>query len=234
MQFNRGNYQLADAAVLGTAGDYADSASPAIADEMAPVDSSLSTNTEPIIYCSQFKDCMEMSAAAETVTAYLDLHQDWFQRCAHPMRVEAIGPNAYALGIGRFGAFGYDVEPKIGLELLPQSQGIFRIVTVPIPQAANLGYSVDFQAAMHLVESSAAMTRVEWHLDLTVSIQFPRFIHRLSRTLVQNTGDRLLRQIVRQVSRRLTLKVQQDFHSGLGISLPKSAGRWQASGKTAL
>jgi hypothetical protein len=37
---------------------------------------------------------------------------------------------------------------------------------------------------------------------------------------VQSTGDRLLNQIVRQVSRRLTRKVQEDFHQSLGIELP--------------
>jgi hypothetical protein len=39
--------------------------------------------------------------------------------------------------------------------------------------------------------------------------------------LSQSTGDRLLSQVVRQVSRRLTHKVQEDFHSSLGIPMPK-------------
>jgi hypothetical protein len=38
--------------------------------------------------------------------------------------------------------------------------------------------------------------------------------------LVQTSGDRLLRQIVRQVSRRLTWKVQEDFHASHGIPCP--------------
>jgi hypothetical protein len=64
---------------------------------------------------------------------------------------------------------------------------------------------------------------VEWELDLTVTVQFPRFIQRLSKSLVQTTGDRLLRQIVRQISRRLTYKVQEDFHFTLGLPMPQSA-----------
>lgn len=186
---------------------------------------------EPTVFSSQFIDCMEMNADARTVAQYLDVHQDWFRRCAHPMQVELIGQNSYALIIGHFGAFGYDVEPKVGLDLLPQQEGIYRIETVPVPGAGSLGYEVDFQAALHLVEHpsqsdpTAKMTQVQWQLDLHVAIQFPRFIHALPDALIQNTGDRILRQVVRQVSRRLTHKVQEDFHSSRNLPLPKRARR---------
>jgi hypothetical protein len=184
----------------------------------------------PIEYRSRFTDCMEMNAESRVVADYLDAHQGWFRRCAQPMRVDPLGDNGYALGIGRFGALGYELEPKLGLNLLPQNQGIYRITTIPIPGYTIQGYSVDFQATMNLVEVptsdpsiSDRTTRVEWELDLTVTVQFPRFIQRLSKSLVQTTGDRLLRQIVRQISRRLTYKVQEDFHFTLGLPMPQSA-----------
>jgi hypothetical protein len=186
-----------------------------------------------------FQDSMEMYAQAKQVTEYLDAHQDWFSRCAHPMTVEPIGQNGYALLIGRFGAFGYEVEPKVGLELLPQENGIYRIRTIPVPNYVAPGYDVDFQASQTFVEVPAseyfkeqkrdghelpsAITRVEWHLDLCVALRFPKFIHKLPQSLIQSTGDRLLHQVVRQVSRRLTYKVQEDFHNSLGIPMPKQA-----------
>lgn len=182
---------------------------------------------EPTIFVSQFIDCMEMNADAQTVAQYVDLHQEWFRRCAHPMHVESIGQNSYALIIGHFGAFGYDVEPKVGLDLLPQQDGIYRIETVPVPGEVSLGYEVDFRAALKLVEHpsqfdpGAKMTQVQWQLDLKVAIQFPRFIHALPDSLVRKTGDRLLNQVVRQVSRRLTHRVQEDFHCSRNLPLPK-------------
>lgn len=187
---------------------------------------------EPNRFHGAFASCMEMYADAKIVAGYLDAHRSWFPRCAHPMKAEPIGENGYALTIGRFGSFGYEVEPKIGLDLLPQDHGIYRIQTIPVPDYEPVGYEVDFQAALQLIESepksaegSAQITQVEWELDLKVFIQFPRFIHALPKSLVQSTGDRLLNQIVRQVSRRLTHKVQQDFHNTVGIPLPKK--RWQ-------
>ncbi|HTL87914.1 MAG TPA: DUF1997 domain-containing protein [Leptolyngbya sp.] len=186
---------------------------------------------EPTFFSSQFVDCMEMNADAQTVAQYLDVHQDWFRRCAHPMQVEAIDQNSYALIIGHFGAFGYDVEPKVGLNLLPQQAGVYRIETIPVPGAMFLGYEVDFQAALNLVEHpsridpTAKMTQVQWQLDLRVAIQFPRFIHALPEALVRNTGDQILRQVVRQVSRRLTHKVQEDFHSSRNLPMPKRERR---------
>jgi hypothetical protein len=193
---------------------------------------------EPTRFHSHFQDCMEMYAEAKLVTAYLDSHQDWFSRCAHPMKVEPIDKNSYALLIGSFGAFGYEVEPKVGLELLPQEDGIYQIRTIPVPNYVPPGYDVDFQASQTFVEVPAseyfqeqehwrgqklpeAVTRVEWNLDLRVALRFPKFIQKLPNSLIQSTGDRILQQVVRQVSRRLTYKVQEDFHSSLGIPIPK-------------
>lgn len=196
---------------------------------------------EPTHFSSQFIDSMEMYADMETVARYFDVHHEWFRRCAHPMKAEAIGENSYALAIGRFGSFGYEVEPKIGLNLLPQAAGVYRIETVPVPDYSPQGYDVDFRAAMELVEVATAtlpdhlrldgglpdhITRVQWQLDLTVVLQFPRFIQALPKSLIQTTGDRVLNQVVRQVSGRLTRKVLEDFHTTHQLSVPKRS-KWR-------
>lgn len=179
------------------------------------------------VFHGHFANCMEMYADAEIVAHYLDEHRDWFRRCAQPMTAEALGDNGYALTIGKFASFGYEVEPKIGLDLLPQDNGVYRIQTIPIPDYTPPGYDVDFQAALELASHNSEMnvhgdeprtlTNVQWELDLNVTIHFPRFINALPHSLIQATGDRLLHQIVRQVSKRLTYKVQQDFHRTMGI-----------------
>jgi len=182
---------------------------------------------------SSFSDCMPMYAPAQQVADYLDAHQGWFHRCAQPMQVEPIGETGYALGLGRFGALGYELEPRIGLDLLPAEGRTYRIQTVPVPGFTPEDYQVDFQASLTLVEVPlspelapelphlSVMTQVEWHLDLGVAVHFPRFIKVLPETLIQRTGDGLLRQIVRQVSRRLTRRVQEDFHHSQGLPMPK-------------
>lgn len=169
----------------------------------------------PTRFSGQFADCMEMRSSVQQVAEYLDVHQEWFCRCAQPMKVEPINENGYALLIGRFGAFGYDVEPKVGLELLPAQNNLYRIKTIAIPNYVAPGYDVDFKAVMELV-AHGEITKVEWKLDLNVDVQFPKFIQRLPKSVIKNTGDRLLNQIVRQVSRRLTAKVQADFYKSLG------------------
>lgn len=174
-------------------------------------------------FVNRFEDGMAMNADIKTVAQYLDQHQSWFTRCAQPMQVEAISTNGYAITIGRFGSFGYIVEPKVGLELLPQNQGVYRIQTVAIPDYCPPGYEVDFSAEMRLVEVVQAdrlLTQVEWSLDLAVAIQFPKFIHKLPPSLIQKTGDKVLQQIVRQVSKRLTQRVQKDFHGVSGLVQP--------------
>ena len=226
MQANSAGHYTIDTppTVLGVTSDLVDGAS--LMEEDA-----VQQDNEATCFHGCFESCMEMYVDAKTVAAYMDAHREWFPRCAQPMKSEPIGENGYALTIGRFGSFGYEVEPKVGLNLLPQDQGVYRIETIPVPGYYPPGYDVDFNASMHLVEvepedekerrTHPKITRVEWDLDLKVMIQFPRFINALPKPMVQSTGDRLLNQIVRQVSRRLTQKVQQDFHATIGVTLPK-------------
>ncbi|TVP58898.1 MAG: DUF1997 domain-containing protein [Nodularia sp. (in: Bacteria)] len=211
-----------------------------IKETVLPVASSLTESEDTLTpvtvgsaskFYGRYSDSMEMYAPGNKVAKYLETHASWFSRCAEPMKVQPLGENGYAVIIGRFGSFGYDVEPKIGLELLPPDQGIYRIRTIPVPDYHPPGYDVDYQASLQLVENAgnnassgfSEITRIEWELDLLVNLHFPKFIQRLPKSLVQSTGDRLLNQIVRQVSRRLTRKVQEDFHQSLGIPFPRNS-----------
>lgn len=207
--------------------DTSDSIMPVELDLPEAEEVEVSNSAKPTRFHGKYADCMEMSATAQIVAEYLNAHQHWFVECAHPMKVEPLGENGYALTIGRFGSFGYEVEPKIGLELLPPEAGIYHIRTIEIPGYHPLGYDVDYKAALQLVERQVdgaecqeTVTMVEWELDLTVDVQFPKFIHKLPKSLVESTGDKLLNQIVRQVSRRLTRKVQEHFYDFVGIPFP--------------
>lgn len=197
--------------------------------------------TEETCFRGHFENSMEMYAEPSLVAQYLDNHAAWFRRCAQPMSTEPLGATGYVLTIGKFGSFGYEVEPKVGLDLLPQQEGVYRIRTLAVPGYQAIGYDVDFRASLELVEREinseklpdglesgqmgATYTSVEWELDLKVTLHFPRFIQALPQSLIQSTGDRLLQQIVQQVSKRLTHKVQEDFHSTMGIPFAKKRRR---------
>ena len=198
-------------------------------------------------FCTGFTGYMEMYADRETVANYLNAHEGWFCRCAQPMTVVPMEENGYVLTVGHFSSFGYEVEPKMAVILEPPQDGLYVMHSVPIPNEPMLGYEVDYQATMNLVEvpmeSAGAgiekvfrkqsahpslpekITRVQWQLQMEIIVQFPKFIHCLPPSLVQKTGDRLLVEIVRQVSPRLTYKVQQDFHEGLALPLPPKTSR---------
>jgi hypothetical protein len=186
--------------------------------------SAAASQLQPFCFSYRFTDAMLMGADVKTVGKYLDAHQGWFTRCALPMTANQLGKNGYALTIGKFNSFGYAVEPKIGLELLPQDSGVYRIKTIAIPDYTPPGYEVSFNAQMRLVETvegDVLGTKVDWDLDLHIYIQFPKFIHKLPTGVIQGTGDKLLKQIVNRVSKQLTHKVQQDFHGNLGLKIPK-------------
>lgn len=178
---------------------------------------------------NSFTGYMDLYSDLETVKRYLNAHQGWFRRCALPMKADPLGNNGYALTVGKVGALGFAVEPRIGLHLLPEDKGDYRIETIPIPNSPAQGYEVDFRAVMEMLPKvpnivlppkAKDLTSVEWHLDLTVILNFPQFIHGMPRKLIQKTGDAILAQVVRQISRKLTAKVQEDFHQSIGLDIP--------------
>jgi hypothetical protein len=196
-------------------------------------------SVEQTWFRTHFEDSMEMYADAETVAKHFNNHKSWFGKCALPMKAESIGENGYDLLIGRFGAFGYRVEVRIGLELLPpDAEGCYLIRTIPVPNYTPPGYEVNFCSAMNLVEIPAdefatnwptsersklppVITSAAWKLDLAVGVHFPKFILSMSESLIQKTGEGVLEKIIKQVNRRLTYKTQLVFHESLGIPFPK-------------
>ena len=195
------------------------------------------------VFEASFKGQMDMYSDVNTVAEYLNAHEGWFCRCAQPMKVEPLANNGYVLTVGKYGSFGYEVEPKIGVVLNPAVDRVYLMHTIPIPDCDE-GYEVNYRAAMKLQEIATDLpspatkklfskkpvtpdriTQVTWDLDLKVRVDFPQFITKLSPGLIQKTGDRLLAQIVRQVSPRLTYKVQQDFHLSHNLPMPPKSGR---------
>ncbi len=196
------------------------------------------------VFNVSFMGRMDMYSDVDTVAEYLNAHEGWFCRCAQPMKVEPLGDNGYVLTVGQYGAFGYEVEPKIGVVLNPPVGSVYQMHTIPISEYDPPGYDVNYQASMELTEVTvdrndslksglfskkstlpSLITEVRWSLDLAVEVEFPQFMAKISSSLIQSTGDRLLGQIVRQVSPRLTYKVQQDFHNSHNLSMPPKGSR---------
>jgi hypothetical protein len=190
-----------------------------------------------------FNGQMDMYSDIDIVAKYLDAHEGWFCRCAQPMKVEPLANNGYVLTVGKFGSFGYEVEPKIAVVLNPPQDRVYLMHTIPLPEGDE-GYEVNYRAKMKLQEVAGCdvsiqskglfskqttipklITEVTWDLDLQVQVEFPQFMSKLSANLIQATGDRLLAQIVRQISPRLTYKVQQDFHQSHNLSMPPKSSR---------
>jgi len=211
-----------------------------------PQEESIEINRPCLNFETHFEGCMEMYSELEIVAEYLRQHEGWFCRCAQPMRAEPLGENGYILTIGRFGALGYEVEPKMAVILEPPQNCIYDMYSVPVPNYTPPGYTVDYQATMQLSEVPAhesypglkesykkhkitdlptIITQVKWQLHLFVSVQFPKFIYKLPINFIQKTGDRVLAEIIKQVSPRLTYKVQKDFHDRFSLPLPSKIGR---------
>ena len=198
---------------------------------------------------------MEMYCDMPTVANYLHAHENWFSRCAQPMKAEPFGENGYTLTVGKFGSHGYEVEPKMSVILEPPLSGRYIMRSIPMEDYMPPGYKVDYQSSMVLEEIATevaakemetlfqkkgikdfplSITKVNWQLQLRVAVKFPKLINKLPPSLIRSTGDALLSQIIRQISPRLSYKVQEDFHTCFNLPLPPKTSRrcWQTSLKT--
>lgn len=206
-------------------------------------------DTPPLHFETRYQGTMHMYAPATVVAAYLDRHEGWFHRCAKPMKVEPFTEQGYILTVGRFGSFGYEVEPKIAVIFDPPENHFYRMYNVPIPDDPIQGYAVDYDALMNLGELPwehltddgdkiqklhqrfgdrpipDLITQVTWQLHLQVMVQFPKFIYKVPLSLLKSTGDRLLSTIISQISPRLTSKIQQDFHHSHDLPIPPKSGQ---------
>ncbi len=201
---------------------------------------------EPVVFHTDFKGIMEMYSDEETVTNYLNNHSGWFVRCAKPMAAEPFGDNGYTLIIGKYGAFGYEVEPQMSVVLEPPQDRHYAMYSVPNSAFNHPGYEVDYRSEMIIEPLSVTeaaegiekvfkkegikvlpetITRIHWQLHLQVKVRFPKFIYRLPMKMIISTGDRLLAQIIKQVSPRLSYKVQKDFHTGFNLPMPPKTSR---------
>lgn len=200
----------------------------------------------PIHFQTHCQGIMDMYSNLETVADYFDHHEGWFVRCASPMKAEPYGENGYTLTIGHYGSFGYEVEPKMSVILEPPQNNFYLMYSVYNPEFHHSGYEVDYQSAMNIEEVDSfqavpdieklykkkgitnipsLITRVNWKLDLEVKVKFPKFIYKLPISLIQTTGDHLLAQIIKQISPRLSYKVQKDFHCRFNLPIPPKSGR---------
>lgn len=200
----------------------------------------------PVAFQTHYQGMMEMYSDEETVANYLNNHQGWFVRCASPMKAEPFSENGYTLIIGHYGAFGYNVEPQMSVILEPPQSKHYSMYSVTNPEFNHPGYEVNYRSIMDiesilLSQASVGIekvyhqqgknslpetiTKINWQLNLEVKVRFPRFIYKLPMSIIQNTGDRLLSQIVKQISPSLSYKVQKDFHSRFNLPIPPKTAR---------
>ena len=201
-------------------------------------------STPVMTFQTSFAGIMEMYSDEETVSAYLNDHQGWFIRCAEPMKVTPFGENGYTLTIGNYGAFGYHLEPQMCVILEPPELKRYCMYSVANPN--DHGYEVNYRSNLQLESIPVCqaakgiekvyrkqgqnnlpeqITKINWTLNLRVQIEFPSFIYRLPVSVVKSTGNRILSQIVKQISPRLSYKVQKDFHTRLNLPIPPADSR---------
>ena len=172
--------------------------------------------SSPYVFRNKSTGTIYLRGNIEEVTNYIDIHPQWLPKCILPLKANLIAKNAYSLNIGKIGALGYEIEPTVNLYMNEIRKGLYQIKTQPIADKNPNGYHVDFLSNIRLTEIPSLQgicTRIDWELNLATKLDLPLFIILLPLpiTLIQNTGDFLLKSTVKQVSDNFSAKISLDF-----------------------
>ncbi len=152
-----------------------------------------------------------------TLAHYLHHHAEWIERCFKPLKVFPLSPETYKLQFFRIGGLGFELEPCFGIKIWPEQNSVFRLSSIELPEEEGLPYSVDCLSYFRLEELDPEplqepLTRVHWDLKLDIWMQLPGFLQALPYSLVYRVGARVVNQVTRSMSDRLTHNVCTDFY----------------------
>ncbi|MDX2273148.1 MAG: DUF1997 domain-containing protein [Cyanobacteriota bacterium] len=163
---------------------------------------------------------VDLDTDVQALAHYLNHHQSWIHHCFKPLQVEALSEDTYRLQFFRIGGMGFELEPCFGVKIWPEDQQVFRLSSIELPSDAELPYKVDCQSYFQLealpdAGNSAPQTRVHWDLKLRIGMELPGFLLALPRKLVHKVGSRVVNQVTRSMSDRLTHNVCTDFYKSI-------------------
>lgn len=152
-----------------------------------------------------------------TLAHYLHDHAEWIERCFKPLKVFPLSPETYKLQFFRIGGLGFELEPCFGVKIWPEQDSVFWLSSIDLPEEEGLPYSVDCLSYFRLEELDldshhGPLTRVHWDLKLDIWMQLPGFLQALPYPLVYRVGARVVNQVTRSMSDRLTHNVCTDFY----------------------
>ncbi|MEN9205145.1 MAG: DUF1997 domain-containing protein [Thermostichales cyanobacterium DRC_bins_46] len=162
---------------------------------------------------------VDLETPVEELAGYLRHHQEWIHRCFKPLKVQPLGNADYRLQFFRIGGLGFELEPHFAITIWEDPLHCFRLTSLALPEDASLPYQVDCQASFRIEQHSSdpqPLTRVYWDLTLKIDLELPGFLQVLPRPLVQKVGIKVVNQVTRSMSDRLTHNVCTDFYRSVG------------------
>ncbi len=181
---------------------------------------------------------VDLQTDAPTFATYLDSHRDWMERCFKPLKVLPLTDDSYKVQFFRIAGLGLEVEPCFGIQLWSEDRSLFRLRSIELPMEAETPYQITCLSSFRLEPlepasplsgysaggfvretsrgSSPPMIRVHWHLNLLVGMELPGLVKSLPSAFVHRVASRIVNQVTRSMSERLTRNVCSDFYQTIG------------------
>ncbi len=174
------------------------------------------TPTQVEVYASR-QGAVDLETDLDRLASHLERHSEWMERCLKPLTVYALSADDYKLQFFQISGLGFSLEPCFGVKVWSEPNYVYCLRSIPLPEDEALPYTVDCWSYYHLesiVESE--VTRVNWKLKLHIVLDLPKFLQALPDSMVYQVGVRVINQVTRTMTDRLTRNVCTDYYQSIG------------------
>ncbi|MEB3164384.1 MAG: DUF1997 domain-containing protein [Prochlorothrix sp.] len=159
---------------------------------------------------------LSIQEEALPVEHYLRQPQRLIHALIEPSRVEQLSPSLFRFKLSPLKFLMLKIQPTVDLQVWTDENHTLRLRSV----STELRGLEAFDSAFHLElkgylepHRQGKNTQLRGRADLMVQVDLPPSLVFMSRTLVQSTGNALLKNILTTMRQRLERQLLQDYHN---------------------
>lgn len=150
------------------------------------------------------------------VEHYLRQPQRLIHALIEPSRVEQLGPSLFRFKLSPLKFLMLKIQPTVDLQMWTDANHTLRLRSVATElkglEAFDSAFNLELQGYLEPYRQGK-QTQLRGRADLMVQVDLPPSLVFMSRTLVQATGNALLKNILTTIRQRLERQLLQDYQN---------------------
>ncbi|AGY57657.1 DUF1997 domain-containing protein [Gloeobacter kilaueensis] len=143
------------------------------------------------------------------LVTYLRGPDHWVPVGFRPLKVQRTGAGHFDLQLPEFGALGFQLAPRMVLQLIEDDECRYRLLSVPSPAS---DYQTDFSGLFQLTPRPPAVD-VFWEARFAIQLTLPGFLGMFPQPVVQSAAQTAVSAMSASVCQNLVHNICCDYRS---------------------